>query len=143
MHDQVSTGRRFRIQIVGDVTRVFASGARYVDPGPMGVCGPDDLIAERVAFGMILSDNGTELTSNALTTWSGSAGLEWHYISPGKPTQNGFVESFEGRFRDELFNETQFFAGRQARSILARWSTAKAPRGPHPGSSPARSFRMY
>jgi transposase InsO family protein len=47
--------------------------------------------------------------------------VEWHYIAPGKPTQNGFVESFNGRTRDELLNETLFFTVRQARSILARW----------------------
>lgn len=58
---------------------------------------------------MIVSDNGTELTSNAVLAWSGDVGVEWHYIAPGKPTQNGFVESFNGRMRDELLNETLFF----------------------------------
>jgi len=58
---------------------------------------------------MIVSDNGTEFTSNAVLAWSGDAGVEWHYIAPGKPTQNGFVESFNGRIRDELFNKTLFF----------------------------------
>ena len=52
--------------------------------------------------------------------WSGDVGVEWHYIAPGKPTQNGFVESFNGRMRDELLNETLFFTIGQARSILAR-----------------------
>ncbi|EIZ78101.1 integrase catalytic subunit [Novosphingobium sp. Rr 2-17] len=64
---------------------------------------------------------GTELTSNAVLAWSGDAGIEWRYIAPGKPTQNGFVESFNGRTRDELLNETLFFPVRQARAILARW----------------------
>ena len=64
---------------------------------------------------------GTELTSNAVLAWSGDVGVEWHYIAPGKPTQNGFVESFNGRMRDELLNETLFFTVRQARSILANW----------------------
>ena len=64
---------------------------------------------------------GTELTSNAVLAWSGDAGIEWHYIAPGKPIQNGFVESFNGRMRDELLNETLFFTIGQARSILARW----------------------
>ncbi len=70
---------------------------------------------------MIVSDNGTELTSNAVLAWSGDVGIEWHYITPGKPTQNGCVESFNGRMRDELLNETLFFTIGQARSILARW----------------------
>ncbi len=48
-------------------------------------------------------------------------GIEWHYIAPGKPTQNGFVESFNSRMRDELLNKTLFFTVRQVRSILACW----------------------
>jgi putative transposase len=78
-----------------------------------------DLIARRGAPKMIVSDNGTELTLNAVLAWSGDTGVEWHYIAPGKPTQNGFVESFNGRMRDELLNDTLFFTVRQARSILA------------------------
>ena len=56
-----------------------------------------------------------------MLAWSGDVGIEWHYIAPGKPTQNGFVESFNGRMRDELLNETLFFTIGQARAILARW----------------------
>ncbi len=61
---------------------------------------------------MIVSDNGTEPTSNAVLAWSGDAGIEWHYIAPGKSMQNGFVESFNGRMRDKLLNETHFFHDR-------------------------------
>lgn len=50
-----------------------------------------ELIARRGAPKMIVSDNGTELTSNAVLAWSGDVGIEWHYIAPGKPTQNGFA----------------------------------------------------
>ena len=56
-----------------------------------------------------------------MLAWSGDAGVEWHYIAPGKPTQNGFVERFNGRMRDELLNETLFFTIGQARSTLASW----------------------
>jgi len=52
----------------------------------------------------IVSDNGTELTSNAILTWADQAGAGWHYIAPGKPQHNGFVESFAGRLRDEPTN---------------------------------------
>jgi len=52
------------------------------------------LIAERGKPGMIVSDNGTELTSNAVLAWCGEIGVEWHYIAPGKPMQNGYIESF-------------------------------------------------
>ena len=58
--------------------------------------------------GMVVSDNGTELTSSAILAWQAARGVEWHYIAPGKPTQNGFVESFNGRLRDECLNEHLF-----------------------------------
>ncbi|MBS1304080.1 integrase core domain-containing protein, partial [Loktanella sp. SALINAS62] len=63
------------------------------------------LIERRGKPGMIVSDNGTELTSNAILTFATEHKIEWHYIAPGKPMQNGFVESFNGRMRDELLNE--------------------------------------
>ncbi|NWP10220.1 transposase family protein, partial [Escherichia coli] len=52
----------------------------------------------------VVSDNGTELTSSAILRWSQERQVEWHYIAPGKPMQNGFVESFNGRLRDECLN---------------------------------------
>ena len=58
---------------------------------------------------MIVSDHGTEFTSNAILALSKDHRVEWHYIAPGKPMQNGFVESFNGRMRDELLNEDLFF----------------------------------
>jgi putative transposase len=57
---------------------------------------------------MVVSDNGTELTSMAVLAWCQSTGVDWHYIALGKPMQNGFVESFNGRFRDERLDETLF-----------------------------------
>jgi putative transposase len=66
-----------------------------------------DLIAVRGKPEMIVSDNGTELTSNAVLEWCGDAKVEWHYTALGKPTQNAFVESFNGRMRDKcLFHGT-------------------------------------
>ena len=56
----------------------------------------------------IISDNGTELTSNAILSWAADAKVDWHYIDPGKPVQNAFIESFNGRLRDEFLNETLF-----------------------------------
>jgi putative transposase len=54
---------------------------------------------------MIVSDNGTELTSRAILRWQQEPGVEWHYIAPAKPQQKGFVESVNGRLRDELNEE--------------------------------------
>ena len=90
-----------------------------------------DLVAERGAPKTIVSDNGTELTSNAVLAWSGETGIRWHYIAPGKPTQNGFVESFNGRMRDELLNETLFFTIGQARAIIGRWAHDDNTERPH------------
>ena len=70
----------------------------------------NELIVIRGKPGMIVSDNGTELTSNAVLTWLADASIEWHYTAPGKPTQNALVESFNGRMRDELLNEALFLS---------------------------------
>ncbi len=68
---------------------------------------------------MVVSDNGSELTSNAILAWADQTRVEWHYIVPGKPMQNAFIESFNGRLRDELLNETLFTSLAQARVALA------------------------
>lgn len=69
----------------------------------------------------IVSDNGTEFTSMAIPSWSQETQVEWHYIAPGKPTQNAFIESFHGRLRDELLNETLFASLADARVALREW----------------------
>ncbi|ABS66293.1 hypothetical protein Xaut_1042 [Xanthobacter versatilis] len=69
---------------------------------------------------MIVSDNGSEFTSNAILGWADAARVEWHSIAPGKPMQNGFIESFNGRLRDELLNETLFSSLSKTRAALAR-----------------------
>jgi putative transposase len=70
---------------------------------------------------MIVSDNRTEFTSTAILSSSEHRRIEWHYIAPGKPQQNAFVESFNGRLRDELLNEALFSSLDDARSLLADW----------------------
>jgi putative transposase len=64
---------------------------------------------------------GTELTSKAILNWTETRGVDWHYIAPGKPQQNAFVESFIGRLRDECLNETLFGSLAQARAVLDFW----------------------
>ncbi|QTQ86287.1 IS3 family transposase (plasmid) [Agrobacterium tumefaciens] len=124
VHDQFACGRRFRVlNIVDDVTReclaaipdTSISGRRVARELTM-------LIERRGKPGMIVSDNGTELTSNAILAWSKDHKVEWHYIAPGKPMQNGYVESFNGRMRDELLNESLFFGLDHARSAIAEWA---------------------
>ena len=69
----------------------------------------------------VVSDNGTEFTSMAILGWSQDAQVEWHYIAPGKPTQNVFIESFNGKLRDELHNEALFASLADARLALREW----------------------
>src|SRR2546430_17563020 len=69
----------------------------------------------------IVGDNGTELTSRAMLEWQNENGVGWHYIAPGKPTQNAFIESFNGRLRDELLNEEVFGSLAHVRQALGRW----------------------
>ena len=80
---------------------------------------------------MVVSDNGSELTSNAVLTWADRSRVEWYYIAPGKPMQNGFIESFNGRLRDEFLNETLFTSLAQARVALGCWRTDYNEQRPH------------
>lgn len=64
---------------------------------------------------------GTELTSMAVLKWCQQTGVEWHYIAPGKPMQNSFIESFNSRFRDECLNETLFPNLPLARATIRSW----------------------
>ncbi len=123
VHDQIVTGRRFRVlNVVDDVTRECLAAVPDTSiAGRRVVRELTDLIALQGKPGMIVSDNGTELTSNAVLAWCGELGVEWHYIAPGKPMQNGFVESFNGRMRDELLNETLFLSLDHARVEIAAW----------------------
>lgn len=80
-----------------------------------------ELIGRCGTPGMIVSDHGPEFTSNTILTWSKDHRVEWHYIAPGKPMQNGFCESFNGRMCDELLNENLFFGLAHACSAIAEW----------------------
>jgi putative transposase len=105
----------------------------------------DATIARRDARPLLcVSDNGTELTSNAILTWCQETKVDWHYIAPGKPQQNAFAESFIGRLRDECLNETLFTSLRQARAVLAGWQrdyNEVRPHSAHGGLTPA-SIRL-
>jgi putative transposase len=123
LSDAFADGRRFRIlAIVDDFTR--ESLALVPDtslPGLRVVRELAAVIAVRGRPAMIVSDNGTELTGMAILRWSQETRVEWHYIAPGKPQQNAFIESFNGRLRDELLNETLFASLAHVREALAIW----------------------
>jgi putative transposase len=70
---------------------------------------------------VIVSDHGTEFTRNAMLAWCTEMRVDWHFIAPGKPMQNGFAESFNCRMRDELLNESLFFDLDHARRAIGAW----------------------
>ena len=131
VHNQFGCGRRFRIlNVVDDVTRkclaaimdTLISGRRVARKLTI-------LIERRGKLGMIISDIRTELTSNAILDWCAAHYVEWHYIAPGKPMQNDFVESFNGRVRDELLNETTFRS--PAHAVIGDWVMNYSTQRPH------------
>ena len=120
--DTLTDGRRLRIlAVVDDFTReCLCLVADTSISGKRVARELDALIARRGKPLTVVSDNGTELTSMAIRTWSQDQQVAWHYIAPGKPQQNAFVESFKGRLRDECLNET-LFTPLPTRAVLAAW----------------------
>jgi putative transposase len=133
VHDQLVDGRRLRIlSVVDDCTReCLALIADTSIPGLRVARELDRIMASRAKPRTIVSDNGTELTSNAMLRWADEHRIAWHYIAPGKPTQNAFVESFNGRLRDELLNETLFGSLPHARAMLEGWRQDYNAERPH------------
>ena len=79
----------------------------------------------------IRSDNGPEFVSRTVDQWAYEQGLHWHTIQPGRPMENGYVESFNGRFRDECLNENWFCDLADAREKIARWKQDYHQARPH------------
>jgi putative transposase len=131
--DQLTDGRRFRIlAVVDDCTRECLGLVADTSLSGRRVARElDNIIRQRGRPTTIVSDNGTELTSNAILGWADETGVGWHYIAPGKPQQNGFIESFNGRLRDELLNETLFRSLPHARAVLEAWRRDYNETRPH------------
>ena len=133
--DQFIDGRRLRIlAVVDDCTRECL--ALLADTSISGVRVArelDRLVVEHGKPTTIVSDNGTELTSNAILQWADEHKVAWHYIAPGKPMQNAFIESFIGRLRDELLNETLFRSLSHTRVALEAWRADYNTMRPHSG----------
>lgn len=131
--DSFTDGRRFRVlTVVDDHTReCLALVADTSLSGRRVVRELDAVIAQRGRPLTVVSDNGTEFTSMAILRWSQDRGIDWHYIAPGKPMQNGFIESFNGSFRDECLNETLFSSLPEARVRIAHWKEDYNHHRPH------------
>lgn len=133
MSDSLCLGRRFRTLNVGDDFSRWSCGiladfsirgermARYLDElgGQYGY--PEEIVL----------DNGPECTSQAMFLWSQRSGVRLRFIQPGKPMQNGFIESFNGKFRDECLNEHWFTSLEEARQIIEDWRVHYNERRPH------------
>jgi len=133
VNDAFTDGRRFRIlTVVDDFTKECVALA--ADTSLSGLRVTRELgmaITERGAPKTIVSDNGTEFTSMAILKWTQETGIDWHYIQPGKPTQNAFIESFNGKLRDECLNETLFSSLAEAKYELKNWKEDYNHNRPH------------
>ena len=87
---------------------------------------------------------GTEFTSTAVLSWCQRTAVDWHSIAPGKPMQDGFIESFNGRLRDEFLNEVPFSTLTDARNQIATWTEDYNRHRPHSalGNIPPAEFAM-
>ncbi len=131
--DSLACGRRFRILcVIDDFSRECLAAVVDTSLSGQRVARELDRIGERRGWpGMVVSDNGTELTSHAILAWSRDRRVEWHYIAPGKPMQNGFAESFIGRLRDECLNEHLFHGLASARRLIEAWRRDYNHHRPH------------
>jgi putative transposase len=131
--DSFSDGRRFRtLTVVDDFSRecpalevdTSISGARIVRV--MGRLAESCMIPK-----IIVTDNGPEFTSRAMLAWAEKNNVRLHFIEPGQPTQNAFVESFNGKFRDECLNENWFKNLEDAQKKIETWRHDYNTKRPH------------
>lgn len=121
--DQLADGRRIKLMtVVDECTResLRVTVARSIR-GSDVTNELDQIIAERGKPQEIQSGNGTEFTSNAVQQWAYRNGIEWKFIEPGKPIQNSYIESFNGRIRDECLNEHWFETPNEAKKLIEMW----------------------
>ena len=134
VHDALFWGRNIRMLTVEDAFTREAL-AIEVDTSLSGVRVArvlDRVTEERGAVPQVLVlDNGPELTSRALDQWAYKRGVRLHFIDPGKPQQNGFIESFNGKLRDECLNEHWFLSLADARRIVEDWRLDYNQNRPH------------
>jgi len=133
MSDSLADGRRFRtLNIVDDFSReCIAIEVDTSIPGARVVRVLEQLGQIRELPRTIVVDNGTEFTSKVMLLWSENSGVRLHFIEPGKPSQNAFAESFNGKFRDECLNEHWFDGMPDAREKIETWRVDYNTQRPH------------
>ena len=144
--DTLAWGRRIRLFTVVDV---FTREALTIEvdtslPGGRVVRVLERLAAERGAPDEIVLDNGPELSGKAVDQWAYERGVALHFIEPGKPVQNAFVESFQGRLRDECLDRHWFVSLADARHTVEAWRQDDNRVRPHSalGYRPPQEFRQ-
>lgn len=137
--DALGDGRKFRaLTIVDDVTReVPAIEVDFSLPGGRVVRVLEQLGQARGFPNGIVLDNGPEFRGEALDQWAAARGVVLLFIQPGKPVQNAFAESFNGRFRDECLNESWFVSLADARETIEAWRIDYNRVRPHSGLADA------
>jgi putative transposase len=133
MADQLATGPRFRILTVVDH---FSRECVWVEvnehlPAEAVTAALDAAIAQRRKPAVLTLDNGTEFTSRHFDTWAHRQGIRLDFIAPGRPVQNTYVESFNGRLRDECLNQHWFRSLAEARDVIAAWREEYNKTRPH------------
>jgi len=146
VHDQLADGRRFRVlNIVDDYSRVCVGQLTELSiSGERMARFLERLAKTRGLPNTLVLDNGTEMTSKAMFFWAQRQGVKLHFIQPGKPTQNAFVESFNGRFRDGCLNQQWFRDIGDARAIIDAWRQHYNEERPHSslGYLPPKTFEQ-
>ncbi len=122
-HDELASGRKFRtLNLMDGYTReALAIEVDTSLPGLRVVRVLERLREMRGTPAAIQVDNGTEFTSRVVDQWAYQHGVALHFIERGKPTQNAFIESFNGKFRDECLNQNWFTDLADARRIIEAW----------------------
>ena len=123
VHDRLADGRAFRVltvidQFTRECVELWAEGSLTGDKVARRL---DAVVAVRGAPLSITVDNGTEFASRALDHWAYRHKIHLQFIRPGKPTENGFIESFNGRLRDECLNTHVFASLAETRAVLGEW----------------------
>jgi putative transposase len=123
VHDQLSNGRKFRVLTVIDKwhRQCVALQADFTLTGHRVVDAMNAIAREREVPYAITVDHGTEFTSRALDEWCYLRGVKLDFIRPGKPTENGYIESFNGRLRDECLNIHEFATLEAVRAVSEAW----------------------
>jgi putative transposase len=91
----------------------------------------DEVMSRRGKPQVIQIDNGPEFRSKVMDVWACRNGVKLDFIEPGKPTQNGLIESFNGRFRDECLNQEWFVSLKEARQLIEEWRVRYNSKRPH------------